>query len=92
MGARQAGESRKEREYEAREGERHQQTRALAQAFCRRWPFSRITEEGSPRESVSTHTGHQMRLPQIITGMYVSDFFFSFSLDSKFTCSIFGAK
>lgn len=78
MGARQAGESGKEREYEAREGERHQQMRALAQAFCRRWPFSRITEEGSPRESVSTHTGHQMRLPQIITGMMCLTFFSAF--------------
>ena len=92
MGARQARESGKEREFEARERKRHQQMRALAQAFCRRWLFSCITEEGSPRESVSTHTWHQMRLPQIITDMYVSDIFFSFFLDSKFTCSIFGAK
>lgn len=92
MGAKQEGESAKERVYEARERERHQQMRALAQAFCRRWTFSHITEEGSPRESVSAYTRHQMRLPQIIMGIYVSDIFFSFSLDSKFTCLIFGAK
>lgn len=59
-----------------REGEGHRQTQTQAWARCRRWTFSCITEEGSPRERVHRHThGTKWGFPQTIMGIYVSDIF-----------------